>query len=80
MNCIVPKEIIHKITFITEKKPLPGTPEAKKRLKELIKYYEERKITVQYVELDFHIQTHIMIHEKAVFNQKVGLLPTHITR
>jgi len=40
----IDKEIMHKITFITEAKPLPGTPEAKKILKELIKYYRERKI------------------------------------
>ena len=53
----IDKEPIHKIIFITEKKPLPGTPEAKKILKELIKYYEERKIPVQYVEFDFHLQT-----------------------
>ena len=53
----IDKEVIHKVTFITEKKPLPGTPEAKKILKELIKYYEERKIPVQSVEFDFHIQT-----------------------
>lgn len=53
----IDKEVIHKITFITEKKPLSGTPEAKKILKELMKYYEERKILVQNVEFDFHIQT-----------------------
>ncbi len=53
----IDKEIIHKIIFITEKKPLSGTPEAKRILKELIKYYVDRKIPVQSVELDFHIQT-----------------------
>ena len=53
----IDKEVFHKITFITEKKPLPGTPEAKKILKELIKYYEARKIPIQNVEFDFHIQT-----------------------
>ncbi len=53
----IDKEVIHKIIFITEKKPLPGTTEAKKILKELIKYYKERKIIVQNVEFDFHIQT-----------------------
>ena len=53
----IDKEVIHKVTFITEKEPLPGTPEAKKILKELIKYYEDRKIPVQNVEFDFHIQT-----------------------
>ncbi len=51
------KEIIHKITLITEKQPLSGTPEAKKILNKLKKYYEERKISVQTVEFDFHIQT-----------------------
>jgi len=53
----IDKEITHKVIFITEKKPLPGTPEAKKILKELIKYYEDRKIPAQNVEFDFHIQT-----------------------
>ena len=53
----IDKEIIHKITLITEKQPLSGTPEAKKILNKLIKYYEERKISVQTVEFDFHIQT-----------------------
>lgn len=53
----VDKETVHKITLITEKQPLPGTPEAKKILNKLITYYEERKISVQTVEFDFHIQT-----------------------
>lgn len=53
----IDKEIIHKITLITEKQPLSGTPEAKIILNKLIKYYEERKISVQTVEFDFHIHT-----------------------
>jgi len=53
----IDKEPIHKITFITEKEPLSGTPEAKKILNKLIDYYKERKIPVQNVEFDFHIQT-----------------------
>ena len=53
----IDKETSHKITLITEKEPLPGTPEAKKILNELTKYYENRKIPVQTVEFDFHIQT-----------------------
>ncbi len=53
----IDKEVVHKIIFITEKEPLSGTPEAKKILNNLTKYYEERKIPVQNVEFDFHIQT-----------------------
>jgi len=53
----IDKEVVHKVSFITEKEPLSGTPEAKKILKELINYYEKRKISVQNVEFDFHIQT-----------------------
>ena len=53
----IDKEIIHKVIFITEKEPLPGTPKAKKILNELLRYYKERKIEVQNVEFDFHIQT-----------------------
>ncbi len=53
----IDKELVHKIIFITEKEPLSGTPEAKKILDRLTKYYEERKIPVQNVEFDFHIQT-----------------------
>ena len=53
----IDKETVHKITLITEKEPLPGTPEAKKILNNLTKYYENRKIPVQIVEFDFHIQT-----------------------
>lgn len=53
----IDKEPIHQITFLTEKEPLPGTPEAKKILNKLIDYYKERKIPVQNVEFDFHKQT-----------------------
>jgi len=53
----IDKESVHKIVLISEQKPLPGTPEAKKALNELIKYYEDRKIPVQNVKFDFHIQT-----------------------
>jgi len=53
----IDKEPVHKITFITEREPLPGTSEAKKLLNELIKYYKERKIPVQDVKFDFHIPT-----------------------
>ncbi len=53
----IDKETVHKITLITEKEPLPGTPEAKKILNKLTKYYENRKIPVQIVEFDFHIKT-----------------------
>jgi len=53
----IDKEAIHKITFISEKEPLSGTPEAKKVLNELIHYYTHRKIPVQHVEFDFHVQT-----------------------
>jgi len=53
----IDKEPVHKITFITEKEPLSGTPEAKKILNKLIDYYKERKIPVQNVEFDFDIQT-----------------------
>lgn len=67
----IDKEPIHKITFITEKEPLSGTPEAKKMLNKLIDYYEERKIPVQKIEFDFHLQTkpiaeltHLIIQQK----------------
>ena len=53
----IDKETLHKITLITEKQPLSGTPEAIKNLNLLIKYYEDRKISVQTIEFDFHIQT-----------------------
>lgn len=53
----IDKEVVHKVSFITEREPLSGTPEAKRILKELINYYQKRKIPVQNVEFDFHIQT-----------------------
>ena len=53
----IDKEITHKLIFITESKPLPGTLEAKKALKDLIQYYEDRKVKVQNVMFDFHVQT-----------------------
>lgn len=53
----IDKETVHKITLITEKEPLPGTSEAKKILNKLTKYYGNRKIPIQIVEFDFHIQT-----------------------
>ncbi len=53
----IDKEPIHKITFITEKEPLSGTPKAKKILDKLNDYYKERKVSVQNVEFDFHVQT-----------------------
>jgi len=69
----IDKEPIHKIIFITEKKPLPGTPEAKKILNELITYYKERKIPVQYVEFDFHIQTKPIAElTHLIYQQKIG--------
>ncbi len=53
----IDKEVIHRIIFITEKRPLSGTPEAQKILNELMKYYLDRKVSVQNVKFDFHIQT-----------------------
>lgn len=53
----IDKEIVQKLIFITEREPLPGTPEAKKVLNVLNKYYKERKVEVQNIEFDFHIQT-----------------------
>ncbi len=53
----IDKELVHKITFITEKEPLSGTAEAKKILNKLIDYYTERKISVQSVEFDFQVPT-----------------------
>jgi hypothetical protein len=53
----IDKEVTHKLIFITESDPLPGTLEAKKVLKELNMYYEKRKINVQDVMFDFHVQT-----------------------
>jgi hypothetical protein len=53
----IDKEISHKVIFITESEPLPGTSEAKKVLGDLVQYYKERKIEVEDVKFDFHIQT-----------------------
>ncbi len=53
----IDKEIVHKVIFITERQPLPGTLEAKKVLDELNNYYKERRIEVENAKLDFHIQT-----------------------
>ena len=53
----IDKEVIHRIIFISERQPLPGTPKAKVILDELINYYEKRRIPVQNVKFDFHIQT-----------------------
>ncbi len=53
----IDKEPVHKISFITEKEPLSGTPEATTILNKLIDYYKKRKVSVQNVGFDFHIQT-----------------------
>ena len=53
----IDKEIVHKVIFITERQPLPGTLEAIKVLEELNKYYKERRIEVKNEKFDFHIQT-----------------------
>ncbi|MBA7599041.1 hypothetical protein ES703_06068 [subsurface metagenome] len=53
----IDKEITHKLIFITEREPLPGTPEAKKILEALNKYYKERRIEVKNEKFDFHIST-----------------------
>ncbi len=53
----IDKEIVHKVIFVTEKEKLSGTKEALKTLSELIKIYEKRKVAVEHVEFDFHIQT-----------------------
>jgi len=53
----IDKEISHKLIFITEREPIPGTPEAKKVLGDLLKYYKDRRIEVDDVKFDFHIQT-----------------------
>ncbi len=53
----IDKEIVHKIIFVTEKEKLSGTKEALKALSELIKTYEQRKVVVEHIEFDFHIQT-----------------------
>ncbi len=53
----IDKEITHKLIFVTESEPLPGTLEATKALEELNNYYMERRIEVENVKFDFHIQT-----------------------
>ena len=53
----VDKEIVHKVIFITEREPLPGTLEAIKVLDKLNKYYKERRVEVENAKFDFHIQT-----------------------
>ncbi len=53
----IDKEIVHKIIFVTEKEKLSGTEKALKTLTELIKIYEKRKVAVEHIEFDFHIQT-----------------------
>jgi len=53
----IDKEIVHKVIFIIERQPLPGTLEAIKVLDKLNKYYKERRIEVKNEKFDFHIQT-----------------------
>jgi len=53
----IDKEITHKLIFITETEPLPGTLEAKKVLEELNRYFKERRIEVENITFDFHVQT-----------------------
>lgn len=53
----IDKEIIHKVILITEKERLLGTEEASKTLKELMNYYQERRVETENIEFDFHIQT-----------------------
>ena len=53
----IDKEITHKLIFITEREPLAGTQEAKKALDELTRYYKERRIEVENITFDFHVQT-----------------------
>ena len=53
----IDKEIVHKVIFITEKTPLPGTKEASKVLKEVMEYYQERKVEVENIKFEFQIQT-----------------------
>jgi len=53
----IDKEVVQKLVFISEREPLSGTAEAKKVLSELNKYYMERKVEVQNVLFDFHVQT-----------------------
>ena len=66
----IDKEPVHKITFITEKEPLSGTPEAKKILNKLNGYYRVRKISVQNVEFDFHIQSKPVAELTHLINQQ----------
>ena len=66
----IDKEPVHTITFITEKEPLSGTPEAKKILNKLIDYYKERKIVVQNVEFDFLTQTKPVAELTHLINQQ----------
>ncbi len=53
----IDKEVVHKTIFVTEKEKLSGTEEALKTLSELMKMYEQRKVAVEHVEFDFHVQT-----------------------
>lgn len=53
----IDKEITHKLIFITEREPLPGTSEAKKVLDELNRHFKERRIEVENITFDFHVQT-----------------------
>ncbi|MFW9878111.1 MAG: hypothetical protein ACFFG0_33950, partial [Candidatus Thorarchaeota archaeon] len=53
----IDKEIVHKVIFITEQEPLSGTLEAIKVLEDLNSYYKERRIEVENVKFDFHVQT-----------------------
>ena len=53
----IDKEVVQKLVFILEREPLPGTAEAKKVLSDLNKYYKERRVEVQNVLFDFHLQT-----------------------
>jgi hypothetical protein len=53
----IDKEIVHKVIFITEREPLPGTQEAIKVLDKLNNYYKERRVEVENAKFDFHIQT-----------------------
>ncbi len=76
----IDKEITHKLIFITESEPLPGTPEAKKVLSDLLKYYKERRIEVEDVKFDFHIQTkpvaelvHLIYQQRLLDYDKITL-------
>jgi len=74
----IDKEITHKLIFITEREPLPGTLEAKKILEELNNYYMERRIEVKKVKFDFHISTkpiaelvHLIYQQKLLNYDKI---------